>query len=192
MDAEAELLLCRRTAVVGWRRGVGEERHQTLLEADLAVGHVDGSGVATVPVEEHELARRCRSDAVADVVEHGEQRRRPQPDRARRPRVLVGTGVGERWQEPGVELFAHLVHRSRGDGVGDEHVGVERQVRSVLLDGAERLHDDAVLTERRGHLVGAQVGEVPAHLTHRRHVSDRAGRTLVRQSPNTATSGVNA
>ena len=33
------------------------------------------------------------------------------------------------------------------DPVGDQQVGVERQVRAVLLDRTERLHEDAA----RGH-----------------------------------------
>ena len=80
----------------GGHAGVGEERHQAVVQAQLAVGDVDQGAVAAVAVEEHEAAGRRHGDAAAEVVEHGEQRRRRQPDRARRPGVLVGLRVRER------------------------------------------------------------------------------------------------
>ncbi len=90
----------------GGSAGVGEERHQPVVQAQLAVGDVDQGAVAAVAVEEHEPPGRGHRHAAAEVVEHGEQRRRRQPHRARRPGVLVGLGVGERRQQPGVDLVA--------------------------------------------------------------------------------------
>ena len=95
--------------------GMGEERHQPVLEAELAVGDAEQRAVAAVAVEEDEPLGRGRGDAAADVVEHREQRGCRQPDRARRPRVLVRLGVLQRRQQPDVELVADL-----GDGrLGD-------------------------------------------------------------------------
>ena len=73
-----------------------------------------------------------------------------QPERARRPGVLVGLGVGERRQQPHVELVADLVDRGLGHARRRRAGRCERQVRAVLLDGAERLHDDAALGPARG------------------------------------------
>ena len=96
----------RRAALVGRHAGVGEERHQPVAQPQLAVGDVDQRAVAAVAVEEHQPPRRGHRHAAPDVVEHGEQRRRRQPDRARRPGVLVRLGVGQRRQQPHVELVA--------------------------------------------------------------------------------------
>ena len=151
-------------ALVGRQAGMGEERHQAVVEAQLAVGDVDQQGrVAAVPVQEHQPAGGRRRDAAPEVVEHGEQRRRRQPDRARRPGVLVRLRVGERRQQPRVELVADPLDGGLGHPFGDQQVGVERQVRAVLLDRAERLHDDAVGCERRGELGCAELAEASSH-----------------------------
>ena len=126
---------------------MGEERHQAVVQTQLAVGDAEQRRVAAVPVQEHELAGGCGGDAAPDVVEHGEQCRRRQPDRARRPGVLVRLRVRERRQQPRVELVADPRDGSLGHPFGDQQVGVERQVRSVLLERAERLHHDAVGSE---------------------------------------------
>ena len=64
-------------ALVGRDERVGEERHQPVLQAQLATGDVQQRRVATVPVEEHEpLGRQCRQRP-ADVVEHREQASSP-------------------------------------------------------------------------------------------------------------------
>ena len=147
-------------ALVGRHAGMGEERHQPVLQAQLAVGHAEQRRVAAVAVEEHELAGRRHRHAAADVVEHGEQRRRRQPDRAGRPGVLVRLGVGERRQQPHVELVADPLDRGLGDALGDQQVGVERQVRAVLLDRPERLDDDAAGRRGRGRCRGPGVRRV--------------------------------
>ena len=67
--------------------------------------------VAAVTVEEHEALRRGHRQAAADVVEHGEQRLGRQPERARRPGVLVRLGVRERRQQPDVELARRRARR---------------------------------------------------------------------------------
>ena len=91
-------------ALVGRHAGVGEERLQPVRQPDLAVGHAQQRRVAAVAVEEHQLAGRRRGDAAADVVEHAQQRVGAEPDRAGRPGVLVRLRVGERRQQPHVEL----------------------------------------------------------------------------------------
>ena len=73
VDAHAEFVGGRHPTLVRRNPGVGEERHQAVGEADLAIGDPDQRGVPTVAVEEDELACRRRRDASTDVVEHGEQ-----------------------------------------------------------------------------------------------------------------------
>ena len=154
VHAHAELARRRRAALVGRHAGMGQERHQPVLQAHLAVGDAEQRAVAAVAVEEDEPLRRSRGDAATDVVEHGEQRRRRQPDRAGRPGVLVRLRVLQRRQQPHVELVTDLGDGCLGDRCGDDRVGAQRQVRAVLLDRAERLDDDAAL--------GEQLGDLPA------------------------------
>ena len=97
VHAHAVLVLGRRTTLVGGHTRMGEEGHQPMVEADLPVGGAEQCAVAAVAVEEHEPLGGRLGDAPADVVEHGQQGRRRQPDRSGRPRVLVRLGVGERW-----------------------------------------------------------------------------------------------
>ena len=51
----------------------------------------------------------------------------------------------ERRQQPHIELVADLGHRGLGDGGRDDEVGAQRQVRTVLFDGTERLDEDAAV-----------------------------------------------
>ena len=142
VDAHAQLLGRRPPALVGGHARVGEERHQAVGQTQLAVGDADQRRVAAVAVEEHERLRpacvatqRPMSSSTASSVVGR------QPDRAGRPGVLVRLRVRERRQQPDVELVARPVDRRRPRPVGHDQVGVERQVRPVLLDRAERLHE---------------------------------------------------
>ena len=98
--------------------------------------------------------QRPRSSSTASSVDGR------QPHGARRPRVLVRLRVRQRRQQPGVDLVADRGDRRLGDALGDEQVGVEREVRSVLLDGPERLHDDAARTQAAGDVGRPEMGEV--------------------------------
>ncbi len=68
--------------------------------------------------------------------------------------------------QPHVELVAHLADGCLGDGGGHNGVGAQRQVRAVLLDGTERLHDDAALVEPLAHLWTGEIWEVPRGRCH--------------------------
>ena len=136
-------------------------------------GDVQQRRVAAVAVQEHQPLRRERRQRSPDVVEHGEQRRGRQPDRAGRPGVLVRLRVRERRQQPEIELVAPLLHHCLGDFTGDHVVRRERQVGSVLLDRAERLHEDRVGADELGNLRRAKVGQVSGRVScagrHFRH-----------------------
>jgi hypothetical protein len=74
--------------------------------------------------------------------------------------VLVRLRVGERWQQPHVELLADPLHGCGGDAVGDQQVRAQWQVRAVLLDRTQWLDEDAALGQALGDLGRPQVGEM--------------------------------
>ncbi len=166
MNAHPQLVGGCRSALVHRQPGMDEEGLQPVGQTKLTVGHADQGAVAAVPVEEHQLARRCRRQAPAEVVEHCQQRPGAQPDRPRRPGVLVGLGVVQRGEQPDIVLVAATIHRCLGNGGGNHGVGGQGQVRSMLLDGAERLEQDAALGQSRGDVRGAQVGKTSARQGH--------------------------
>ena len=166
VHAHAQLARRRRAALIDRHARVGQERHQAVLQAHLAVGDAEQRAVAAVTVEEDEPLGGRGGDAAADVVEHGQQRRGRQPHRAGRPGVLVRLRVLQRRQQPDVELVADLGDRGLGDRGGDDRVGAQRQVRAVLLDGAEWLDDDAAIGQPLGDLGAGEVGEVALARCH--------------------------
>ena len=74
--------------------------------------------------------------------------------------MLVRLRVRQRRQQPHVEFVADPFDRQLGDPVGDQQVGVERQVGAVLLDRSERLHEDAALGDEPGDVGRPEFGEV--------------------------------
>ncbi len=93
-----------------------------------------------------------------------------------RPGVLVRLRVRERRQEPDVEFGADAFDGGGRHAIGDQQVGVERQVRAVLLDGAERLHEDA-----RGR---DQLGRPRAHAVRPAFAKQKTHRNVTPPTPN--------
>ena len=102
------------------------------------------------PLKNTSLPGRRHGDAAADVVEHGEQRRRPTARscpptrRARSTSCRRAAAAATRRARSPTRSTAASATR-----VGDQQVGAERQVRAVLLDRAERLHEDAARRSAR-------------------------------------------
>src|SRR5215207_10112238 len=134
-----------------------------MRQPDLAIGHRHQRRVAAVSIEEHQLARLRGGDAAPDVVEHAQHRVGAEPHGARGPRVLVRLGVRQRRQQPHVELLTDAFHGGFGHAFGDQQVGHEREVGSVLLDRAERLHHDRPLPDRSSDLRRSKVGQASSH-----------------------------
>ncbi len=92
-------------------------------------------------------------DAAADVVEHRQQRGRRQPDRAGRPGVLVATScTAASAAATGRARRRASATAASATAVATSESVLQRQVRPVLLDRAERLDDDAAVGEPRGDL----------------------------------------
>lgn len=132
---------------------MSQERLETELQSKFTVGHRDESTVASVTIEEHQLASPCRRNASSDVLENREHRARREPDRAGVPSVFIALGVRERWKEPSVDTGVHGTrHRGLGDGRCDGQIGVEGQMGPVLLDRSERLDDHRLRGESTGDI----------------------------------------
>jgi hypothetical protein len=80
--------------------------------------------------------------------------------------VLVRLRVCERRHEPHVEVVTHPIDGQCRHPIGDHEVGVERQMRTVLLDGTERLDDDAALGDEPGHIGSSEFCEVAGNENH--------------------------
>ena len=80
--------------------------------------------------------------------------------------MLVRLRVRQRRKQPHVEVVADPCDRQLRDPIGDHQVGVERQVGTVLLDCAERLHENTAVGDQAGHVGGTEFGEVSGHERH--------------------------
>ena len=114
--------------------------HAACRSSSISSGTACGErlDVAAVAVHEHDAvgpgARRP-----PELDEQGGERRRADRDRAREVLVLAARAVRDRRRDDGVDADRR---EPRGEGVADDGrhdgVGVERQVRPVLLGRAER------------------------------------------------------
>jgi hypothetical protein len=73
--------------------------------------------------------------------------------------MLVRLRVLQGGQQPRVDLVTVGIDRRLGDRCGDHRVGAERQMRAVLFDRTQRLHEDAALGDAVGDLRSAEVDE---------------------------------
>ena len=159
VDPHAVLVGCGDPTLVGRNARMCEERHQTVVQTELTVGDAHERRVATVTVHEHESPGRSHRNAASDVVEDLQQGVGRQPDRARRPGVLVRLGVGERGKQPDVMFDTDALDRRRRDAVGNHQIGVEREVWPVLFDGAQRLDEDRAVGDQPIEIRGPKLVE---------------------------------
>ena len=136
-----------------------EEGHEAMSQTQLAISDGRQGAVSTVPVEKDQFASPGPGHAPADVVKNGEQCGGREPDRSRRPGVFVRLRIGERRQEPDVEITGRS-DGCFGGGFGDDEIGRQWKMRTVLFDGTERLDQDAPLTQIRQYLRTGQVSKV--------------------------------
>ena len=136
-----------------------EKRLEAMAEAKFPIGHRHECAVAAVTVHEEHLACRSGCDAPTNVIEYGQQSRGREPHGARCPGVFIRLGVGQGGQKPCIAFLAHLVHHGRCDGLGNNEIGVQWQMRSMLFDGTEWHDHDRISPEALAHLGSAQLVE---------------------------------
>jgi hypothetical protein len=124
---------------------------------------VQDAAIAAVPVDDHEVARRQRAHDIArQIADERDEIRDAERERARRPVVLARQAHGDGRQLPQIELVAPARDDAARELLGHDHVGVEREMRAVLLDGADRQTEDRGLPQSPGHLGKCEVPDRPA------------------------------
>ena len=136
---------------------VHQEGPQAEAAAQLPAGHCQQGGVAAVTVEEDEPFSASGRYRPANIGGHRQQRLARQPQRARRPGVLVGLGDGQRGQQPGVGLLTAFRHRRPRGLVGDHVIHQQGKMRSVLLGGTDRPHQRGRGADALGYLGAGEV-----------------------------------
>jgi len=139
---------------------MSKERHQAMVQPDLSVRHADQCRVSAVPIHEYEPTRFGLRNTPPDVVEDCEQRGRRQPDGPRRPSVFVRLGVCERREQPNIQLSPNPFDRGGSNTVGDEKIGIERQMGPVLFDRAEWLNENTSVGDESFDIGSAEFGQV--------------------------------
>jgi hypothetical protein len=80
--------------------------------------------------------------------------------------MLVGLRVSQRRQHPGVDLVASLFYGCFGHGLGNDEIGVQRQVRAVLFYCAKWLHNDGSISETSFYVGGAEICQMSYSNAH--------------------------
>ena len=180
VDAHPQLVRRAGAAsVVGGHERVNQERAQAEAASQFPAGHRQQRRVAAVCVQEDEPLGPRRRHRPAHVGGHRQQRLGGQPQRARRPSVLVRLGDRQRRQQPGVGLLAAAGHRGAPRLLGYHMVDRQRQVRPVLLDGADGPHQHRAGADALGDLGCGEVLQPTRRAgvragAHRRHATGAA------------------
>jgi hypothetical protein len=81
--------------------------------------------------------------------------------------VLARESDRERWQLPQIEFAAPALDNALRYGLGDDDIGVEWQMRPVLLDRAERQAQDRGVRDRARRFLEGQLAQYAGCRTHR-------------------------
>src|SRR5450830_165504 len=95
--------------------------------------------VAAVTVDDDEIARRQRAGDLASEIAH-ESRHALDRQRhgAGRPFMLARKAYRQRWKLPKIQGLAPAGDDAVGKFLGQHDIGIERQVRAMLLDRTDR------------------------------------------------------
>jgi len=109
--------------------------------------------VTAVTIDDDEIACRQRAhDFSPNVAQQGDKVLERERERAGRPIVLAREPERDARQLPHVEPVAPARDDAARERFGDNDVGVERQMRAVLLDRPERQAENRGLLQALGHL----------------------------------------
>src|SRR6185295_699430 len=123
------------------------------------------AAIAAMSVDDHEIARRQRARKLAPkLADMRDEMRQRKAERAGSPIVLARYADRYRRQLPEIEFLAPTRDDAAGKLLGDDHVGIERKVRTVLLDGAERKQENRRWLEALADLGECQLCDDACHL----------------------------
>ena len=120
----------------------GRHHQHVVADAELARDDVDHRHVAAVRVDDDQLLDAGAVDAVADVEPEFCRRLPGAGQRSRRRDVLVRFADRLHRQERHRQVVGQELDRPPDHALGDAGVGVDRQMRPMLLDRRDRQHGD--------------------------------------------------
>ena len=131
--------------------------------ARVACGELEHLRLAAVTVDERDLAKAAAMERVGHLEQRGGQRLRRERDGAGIVDMFVRLAVAERREHVARHLGGQTRHRAAQHAAGEHRIHRDRQMRPVLLDCRDRLHDHGVrLVGQRGDLCRRQIGQEAA------------------------------
>jgi hypothetical protein len=158
----AEAMLPGAELLIGLAQRQVEPTHavddQVVRLAQFARNDVHGTHVTAMRVEQHQLTDAGARNPGADVLPQANQRLGRQRKGAGKARVLRAQADGLGGQEQRRHLVGQQGQRRGHDAVDEAGVHAERQMRPVLLRGAERQDSHGARRVERGEVARRQVG----------------------------------
>ena len=124
-----------------------------MLRAESLQQHLADRLVAAMAVEQHDVAEAVASDAFKDVADIGQEGLVADAERAGEIHMVLGAADFHLRQDQ--DPIAEALLERLQEMVADDGVGLQRQMRAVLLDRRDVQHDRDVAIER-GDFVGRQ------------------------------------
>ena len=147
--------------------GGEDEGGDAQLAAQLPAEHLDDGGVAPVAHQEGQLPEAVVGQADADVVEQVVVGVRPQGHRAAEIAVLGAQAHRDNREgqdgEVGLPRLLQRPAQVLHHGLGDDVVGTQGGLVSVLFQGTHGDEDDGVLLVHLFHLQAGQVSVIADH-----------------------------
>ena len=139
---------CRRAAFHP-DRGMQHADIEREVGAQILRQRFQDAAIAAMAVDDGEVARRqAARDRASEVAQQRAHAGKRQRQRAGRPFVLAREADGERRQLPTIVGLAEARDDAAGVFLGQHGVGVERQMRAVLLDRADRQAEDRAFAQQ--------------------------------------------
>ena len=118
------------------------------VTVELVQQVLQNPAIAAMAVDDGKIARRQGAHHVArQIAQQGHESLDRERERAGRPVMLARQPDRHARQLPQVEVLAPARHDATREPFGHHHVGVERQMRPVLLDRSERQAEHGGLGE---------------------------------------------
>ena len=121
----------------------GQHRQVRPCRMELAGRHLQQGDLAAMGIEEHQPLEARRRQVAAHRDHQAQEQLRRQAEGAGKAAVLVGEAEALGGQLPDGQIEGKPLQRGRADPLGEERIGAEGQMGTVLLDRPEGPHHRA-------------------------------------------------